>query len=68
MWSYPNLIPLDASTVQRVADVLEPWPFESIYGAWWEALIKSDGKQVLAAAVSRYIDAVSRPPPGQRGD
>ena len=67
MWSYPNLIPLDASSVQRIADVLEPWPFEPIYGAWWEALIKSGGKQILADSVRRYIDAVSRPPPGQRG-
>lgn len=68
MWSYPNLIPLDASTVQRVADVLEPWSFESIYGAWPEALIKSNAKQILARGVSRYIDAVSQPPPGQRGN
>jgi glyoxylase-like metal-dependent hydrolase (beta-lactamase superfamily II) len=68
MWSYPNLIPLDASTVQRIADVLEPWPFDPIYGAWPEALIKTGGKQILANCVRRYIDAVSRPPPGQRGE
>jgi glyoxylase-like metal-dependent hydrolase (beta-lactamase superfamily II) len=68
MWSYPNLIPLDASTVQRIADVLEPWLFDPIYGAWPEALIKSGGKQILASSVRRYIDAVSRPPPGQRGE
>jgi glyoxylase-like metal-dependent hydrolase (beta-lactamase superfamily II) len=66
MWSYPNLIPLDASTVQRIADVLEPWPYEQVYGSWWEAHIASGGKQIVAHAVRRYIDAVSRPPPGQR--
>lgn len=68
MWSYPNLIPLDASTVQRIADALEPWPYESIYGAWPEALIKSGGKQVVARSVRRYIEAVTQPPPGQRGE
>jgi hypothetical protein len=68
MWSFPNLIPLDASTVQVIADRLEPWPFDSIYGAWPEALIKSDAKKILAHGINRYIDAVTRPPPGQRGE
>jgi hypothetical protein len=35
MRSYPDLIPLDASSVQHIADVLEGWKFESIYGAMW---------------------------------
>jgi hypothetical protein len=26
MWSFPNLFPLEASTIRRIADVLEPWP------------------------------------------
>ena len=30
MRSYPNLIPLDAGSVQRIADALDPWPFDSI--------------------------------------
>jgi glyoxylase-like metal-dependent hydrolase (beta-lactamase superfamily II) len=68
MWSFPNLIPLDASTVRRVADAVEPWPFESIYGAWPEALIKADGKQILARSVTRYIEAVTQPPPSKRDD
>ena len=28
MWSYPNLIPLPAAEVERIAAALEPWPFE----------------------------------------
>jgi glyoxylase-like metal-dependent hydrolase (beta-lactamase superfamily II) len=68
MWSFPNLLPLDASTIRRIAGILEPWAFDSIYGAWPEALIKSGGKQVLAKGVARYIDAVTQPPPGQRGE
>jgi hypothetical protein len=68
MWSFPNLIPLDASTIRRIADALEPWVFDSIYGAWPEALIKSGGKQILAKSVDRYIEAVTQPPPGQRGE
>jgi len=34
MHSYPNLIPLDAVTVRRIADSLAEWPFETIYGGW----------------------------------
>jgi glyoxylase-like metal-dependent hydrolase (beta-lactamase superfamily II) len=68
MWSFPNLIPLDANTVRRVADAVEPWPFESIYGAWPEALIKTGGKQILARSVNRYIEAVTQPPPRERGE
>jgi len=62
MRSYPDLIPLDASTVQHIADILEPWPFDPIYGAWWDRIIVTGGKQALAYSVRRYIDAVSRPP------
>jgi hypothetical protein len=68
MWSFPNLIPLDASTIQRIADILEPWPFDSIYGAWPEALIRTGAKRILANSVHRYIEAVTQPPPGQRDE
>jgi hypothetical protein len=62
MRSYPDLIPLDAGTVQRIADILAPWPFDPIYGAWWERVIATGGKQAMDLSVRRYIDAVSRPP------
>lgn len=59
MHSYPNLIPLDAGTVRRVADALAPWPFEAIYGGWWERVIPQHAKQVMAASVEQYIEAVT---------
>jgi hypothetical protein len=62
MRSYPDLIPLDASSVQHIADVLESWPFDPIYGAWWERIIPSGGKQALAYSVRRYLRAISGPP------
>jgi hypothetical protein len=62
MRSYPDLIPLDASSVQHIADVLEPWPFDPIYGAWWDRIIVAGGKQAMAYSVRRYINAVTRPP------
>ena len=34
MWSYPNLIPLTAAKVQRMAEILEPFAFDAVYGAF----------------------------------
>lgn len=64
MRSYPDLIPLDAKSVQHIADVLETWKFEPIYGAWWERVIPSGGKAALAYSVRRYLKAISGPPDG----
>jgi glyoxylase-like metal-dependent hydrolase (beta-lactamase superfamily II) len=52
MHSYPNLIPLDAWTVRRIADSLAEWPFETIYGGWWGRVIPSGAKQVMADSVT----------------
>ena len=62
MRSYPDLIPLDAGTVQHIGEVLRPWSFDPIYGAWWDRVIPAGGKQALEFSVRRYIAAVSRPP------
>ena len=59
MHSYPNLIPLDAGTVRGIADALERWPFETIYGGWWERVVPERAKAVMAASVERYIAAVT---------
>jgi glyoxylase-like metal-dependent hydrolase (beta-lactamase superfamily II) len=59
MYSYPNLIPLDAATVQRIADTLAPLRFETIYGGWWERVIPVRAKQVMADSVAQYLRAVS---------
>jgi glyoxylase-like metal-dependent hydrolase (beta-lactamase superfamily II) len=59
MHSYPNLIPLDAMAVRRIAGSLAEWPFETIYGGWWERVIPSGAKQVMAASVAQYIKAVT---------
>ena len=58
MRSYPDLIPLDTTSVRRIADVLAPWPFDPIYGAWWERVIRTGGKQAMEVSVRRYIDAL----------
>jgi glyoxylase-like metal-dependent hydrolase (beta-lactamase superfamily II) len=62
MRSYPDLIPLDAGSVRHIAEMLEPWPFDPIYGAWFERIIPSGGKEALAYSARRYLAAISGPP------
>jgi hypothetical protein len=62
MRSYPNLIPLDAGSVRHIAEVLAPYPFEPIYGAWWDRIVPSRGKEVLENSVRRYLAAINTPP------
>jgi hypothetical protein len=61
MYSYPNLIPLPASTVQRIAAALAPFEFDSIYGAWWDRFIQRDGSGVVRRSADRYVRAVTEP-------
>jgi glyoxylase-like metal-dependent hydrolase (beta-lactamase superfamily II) len=59
MHSYPNLIPLDAASVQAIAATLDPWPFETLYGGLWERVIP---RQAKAASVRQYVRAVTGSP------
>jgi hypothetical protein len=59
MWSYPNLIPLPAGEVQRIAAALEPWSFERILGAWWGRLVPREGSEVVRRSAERYAARVT---------
>ena len=59
MYGYPTLIPLPAREVERIAAVLEPYEFDRIYGAWWPAVVREDGKAVVRRSSERYVRAIS---------
>ncbi len=60
MWSYPNLIPLSAAEVQHMAEILEPFAFDAVYGSFsGRGQIDTNGKQVVAQSVARYIARIS---------
>ena len=59
MRSYPNLIPLPAREVARIAAGLEPWAFERILGAWWDRLVPRDGNEVVRRSAERYARALT---------
>jgi glyoxylase-like metal-dependent hydrolase (beta-lactamase superfamily II) len=61
MYSYPNLIPLPPSKVQRIAEALAPYEFDTIYGAWFDRVIEADGSNIVRRSADRYVRAVTEP-------
>jgi hypothetical protein len=61
MWSYPNLVPLSAAQVEFLVAALEPFPFDSIFGAWFDQVIERDGSAVVRRSAERYVRAVTGP-------
>jgi hypothetical protein len=58
MYSYPNLIPLPAAAVEAIRDALDPFAFEVIYGAWWDAVVREDGRGAVERSTGRYARAL----------
>lgn len=59
MRSYPNLIPLPASAVHQIVAAVAPFSFERIYGAWWDAVVRTDAKRAVQQSAARYVRAIS---------
>jgi hypothetical protein len=58
MRSYPNFIPLPAREVEGIAAALAPFAFDTVYGHYFDRVIPTGGKAVLAASVARYLKAI----------
>jgi hypothetical protein len=58
MRSYPNLIPVDAPTLRRVAAAVEPFVFDTIHGGFAGRSIPSGAKVAVARSVARYLRAI----------
>lgn len=59
MYSYPNLLPLAASAVQRIADAVAPYAFERLYAGWWDKVVAADASAVVARSARRYIRLIT---------
>ena len=55
MYSYPNLIPLPASAIERIRSVLRPYRFERIYGAWNGRVVMVEGSDTIERSAERYL-------------
>jgi hypothetical protein len=54
MWSYPNLVPLPEAEVRAIAASVEPFEFDTIFGAWWDRIVPSGAKEVVRRSAERY--------------
>jgi glyoxylase-like metal-dependent hydrolase (beta-lactamase superfamily II) len=58
MRSYPNYIPLPERDLDLILERLEPYPFDRIYGGWWNRVVDRDGKAAVERSAQRYREWV----------
>jgi hypothetical protein len=56
MWSYPNLIPLDAGAVDEIARRVGRFRFDRVYGGWWGHVVLDDGAGAVRRSAARYVE------------
>ncbi len=54
MYSYPNDIPLDATTVRRIASFVAPFTYDRIHDAF-DKHVREDGNGTVERSAERYI-------------
>ncbi|MHB0708149.1 MBL fold metallo-hydrolase [Roseomonas mucosa] len=62
MWSYPNMMPLPAAEVRRVASRLAPWSFGRIHGAFQGQDVRAEGDAIVARSAARYTELLGEIP------
>lgn len=58
MYSYPNLIPEHPDTIRKAVELVRPYRFQSLYGAWWDRTITRDADAAVVASARRYFDHI----------
>jgi hypothetical protein len=59
LWSYPNMMPLSAATVRRIAATLAPWRFDRIYGAFPGRQVAAGGAHAVERSAARYVELLN---------
>jgi hypothetical protein len=55
MRSYPNQIPLPASMVRGIVSAVGQYPYDRIYGGWWESTVDHDARAAVERSADRYL-------------
>ncbi|MFI0718286.1 MBL fold metallo-hydrolase [Streptomyces sp. NPDC021224] len=58
MYSFPNFVPERPSTVRRALELVEPFAFERIYGAFWGRVVSTEGSAAVRRSADRYLSFV----------
>jgi hypothetical protein len=62
MYSYPNMIPLNATAIRRIMSTLGAYKFDRLYGAFparGKGVVVSDANGVVSRSAERYLRAIS---------
>ncbi|MEO7125280.1 MAG: MBL fold metallo-hydrolase, partial [Nakamurella sp.] len=51
----PNLIPEHPDTIRKAVAMVQPYPFESLYGAWWNRVITTEAHAAVRRSAERYL-------------
>ena len=60
MYSYPNLLPLPASAVRRIADAVKPYRYDRLYAGWWDKVVDRGADAAVARSAQRYAHLLER--------
>jgi hypothetical protein len=55
MYSFPNYIPERPGKIRRALELLAPFSFDTVYGAWWERNVRGDGAAAVRRSMDRYL-------------
>lgn len=58
MYSYPNLIPEHPTIIRNAVELVRPFDFGSLYGAWWNRMITDDASEAVYRSARRYFDHI----------
>jgi len=58
MYSYPNLIPLNARALERILAAIKPFAYDRLYAGWWNRVLDSDGREAVRRSAERYLQAI----------
>ena len=59
MYSFPNLVPLNAAAVRKVVQSVEALPYDRLYGGWFDKVVLTGAKESVSRSVERYIQAIA---------
>ncbi len=60
MYSYPNLLPLHAPAVRRIAAAVQPYRFDRLYAGWWDKVVDGEADAVVQRSAERYVQLIER--------
>lgn len=55
MYSIPNFIPERPGPVRRALELVAPFDFERVYGAFWGRVVTADGAAAVRRSADRYL-------------